>query len=245
MPRLVKKSRRNRRYRKKSNVPKNVKKYVKKVVRNNPEVKVHQTQQTLLAVGNSLAITGQDLLAGLSRGVDESFPLSGAGVVQQEMLGLQFRAKYLTICGHINGNTGTTYTSAPQTTVYRLMVVMDNQASNNTQMELYNNTVAYDNLILQTNLLCSPIYMPKTKQPRRCKVLYDRYFYTNPSSNNTRMFKININLKDLKMQFFPTTTSFYELNKRLRFYFVQNTDQSQGSVAPWISYISSLSYTDA
>lgn len=245
MPFKVKKQGRKRYRNRKTKVSKSVKKYVKKVVRAQPEVKVCQRQEVLHTVGNSLAINGDDLLSNMYRGTTETLLTSGQGELVQGMLGLQVRLRRLLIHGHITGFTGTTYQSAPQTTIFRLMVVLDKQASNNTLPQLFNSASAYDNLVLQTNLLCSPYYMPATRQPRRFQVLYDKTFTLSSNEKNTKMFKISIPLKDQILQYFPTSTTFYELNKRLRFFYVENTDQPQGQVQPWISYISSVSYTDA
>jgi len=237
------KSRPRKSYRKKARVAKPskaIKNYVKKVIHKNIENKQTTVQIDGVLITDDFTGTGQDLMPAMFRGADESL-VSGNGQVNQDMLGLQVRLQYLDMRYSIFGQPQDGTAPYPCTTYSRLIVVMDKQASNGTNLQLYNNLSAFDNLILQTNHIQAPLQIGV----KRYQVLYDKIIKTNSTSDNIKTGKIRINLKNTLLQYFPTTTNFFELNKRLRFYFVSTNDQGNLSRAPTIQYFSRVVFEDA
>lgn len=229
-------------------VSKSIKKYVSRQLHKNIESKQTNLQEDGVAIPiaegvgfNQVGYNLLDKLRGAStQGVSQNLVI-GDGTVNQEIQGLQFRAQYLEITGTILNNGGSS--------MVRLFVIQDNQASNATgTLQLYNNTVAFDNLILQTDQFTSPI-----NTFRRFKVLYDRKLMVSDQVNNWKTFKIRINLKNELFKYYPTqlaippyTKSIYELNKSLRFYFTSLNQPDGGDpVQPSIQYFSKVVFEDA
>jgi hypothetical protein len=222
-------------------VPKSVKKYVNKQIHKNIENKGTTVQVDYDVVNTSFSTTGYDLLANMYRDVDETL-VTGNGQVNQGMLGLQCRLRSLNIDYSIFGAGLTGQQPYATCNWGRILVVMDNQASNNTALQLYNNASAFDNLILQTNLIHSPFQMNK----KRYKVLADRHFMISQATNNHTTGKIRINLKNTLLQYFPTTASFFELNKKIKLYIVGYNDQGGAAgTLPIFQFFSRLQFQDA
>jgi len=216
-----------------------VKRYVKRQIHKNIENKATTVQIDSQTISDDFTTNGYDLLANMYRGTTEQF-VSGNGQVNQGMLGLQVRLRSLDIRYSILGQPQNGDFIYPTTSYTRMMVVMDCQASNNTQLQMYNNATAFDNLILQTNHIQAPLQLNK----KRYKVLYDKIIKINSTFNNVHTGKIRLNLKNTLLQYFPTTATFYELNKRLQFYLVSTNDQDL-SRAPTLQFFSRVQFEDA
>jgi len=216
-----------------------VKRYVNKQIHKNIEDKGTTVQIDNQLISDDFTTNGYDLLANMYRGTTEQL-VSGNGQVNQGMLGLQVRLRYLDIRFSIFGQPQDAGFLYPTTTYSRVMIVMDNQATNNTMLRLYDNTTNFDNLILQTNHIQSPLQLNR----KRYKVLYDKIVKTNSTTNNIHVGKIRVNLKNTLLQYFPTTTAFYELNKRLGFFLVATNDQ-EFSRNPTLQFYSRVVFEDA
>lgn len=229
--------RRTRRGRKlgKSKVSSTVKKYVNKQIHKNIENKIWQLEQDSLLIpytAGGFATTGYDMLAGLSRGTTESVGLT-TGSVRQDMLALQIRARSFRIKGNF-------YAEA-QNNIVRMLIVLDNQASNNTNLSLYSSSLPFDNLILQTEQICSPL-----NQYKRFKVLKDKIYRISQNATGAWIpFSHSVNLKNMVFKFFPTNASFFELNKRIRVYFIGINDSWTSASNPTVQYTSTFTYEDA
>jgi len=228
-----------KRARRQAKPSKAVKRYVAKQIHKNIENKQTTVQIDSQVITDDFTTNGYDLLANMFRGVAENL-VSGNGQINQGMLGLQVRLRSLDIRYSILGQPQDGNFLYPTTAYTRIMVVMDKQASNNTQLRMYDNSTAFDNLILQTNHIQAPLQLNK----KRYQVLYDKIVKINSTTNNVFTGKIRLNLKNTLLQYFPTTATFYELNKRLAFFQVSTNDQSL-SRAPTLQFFSRVVFEDA
>lgn len=237
--------RRRKAYRKrsapKSKPSKAIKSYVKRQIHKNIENKGTTVQVDYDTMNTSFSTTGYDLLANMSRNTNETL-VSGNGQVNQGMLGLQVRLRSLVIDWAVFGNALTGQYPYSTCNWGRILVVMDNQASNNTPLELYNNSLAFDNLILQTNHIQSPLQMGK----KRYKVLADKHYVISQATHNHIRGKIRVNLKNSLLQYFPTSSSFYELNKKIKLYVVGYNDAGGATqTLPIFQFYSRIQFEDA
>lgn len=229
--------RKKRIHRKKKGLARMVRKIASKVVHQNIENKVTCTQVDSQVVdyadGTGFAVNGNDLLANIYQSAGQTLGV-GDGEINQGVTGLQFRARYLEIKGNLLGY-------GDNHNLVRMLVVEDKQASNNTQLQLYNNGIAFDNLILQTDQLMSPI-----NKFKRFKVLYDKMHNFGTSTTLWNTFNIRINMKNALFKYYPTTTTgIYELNKRLRIYFIGLNTSFTSTQNPTVQYMSRLTFEDA
>jgi len=216
-------------------VSKSVKRYVNKQIHKNIENKQSDYQVDSVTLGSDLSIAGYDLLDNITQGSSQNL-VTGDGEVNQQMAGLQIRCQYLeitaTLLNHIaNGSS-----------IVRLMVVLDKQASNNTNLGLYSNATAFDNLILQTDQIASPVNGVGKK---RFKILYDKFHYVSNPNKEWKRVKIKIPLDNMLIQYYPTTTSFFALNKKIRFYAVATNGGLDDSTNPSLQFFSRIVYEDA
>lgn len=229
--------RKKRLYRKKKGLARMVRKIASKVVHRNIENKMTCTQVDSQLVdyaeGTGFAITGNDLLEHIYQGASQSLVV-GDGEVNQGVVGLQFHARFLEIKGNLLG-------SPSNHNLVRILVVEDKQASNGQQLQLYNNTLAFDNLIFQTDQLLSPI-----NKFKRFKVLHDKVHNFSTSTSVWSPFTIRLNMKNELFKYYPTNTSgIYELNKRLRIYFIGINNSFEATSNPTVQYMSRLTFEDA
>lgn len=229
--------RKKRIHRKKRGLARMVRKIASSVVHRNIENKITCTQKDSELVpyseGTGFATTGFDLLANLYQGTGQGM-VAGDGEVNQGLVGLQFRARYLEIKGNILGYYD-------NDNLVRILVVEDKQATNNSKLQLFNNSIAFDNLIFQTDQLLSPI-----NKYKRFKVLYDKVHNFGASTSRWSPFTIKMNMKNSLYKFFPTTAQgIFELNKRLSIYFIGMNTSFYDTQNPTVQYMSRLTFEDA
>jgi len=236
-------SKRVRRYRRKPNrkakPSKAIKSYVKRQIHKNIENKSVCLQVNADPVDDDYTSVGYDLLANMARGTSETVSTTN-GVVNQGMLGLQVRLQKLVITYSIMGYNMGLAMPYSVSAITRLIVLFDKQASNNTSLELFNTASNFDNLVLQTNHITAPFQ----QGVKRYKILYNKIVKQTNAGQNIVTGKISINLKNTLLQYFPTISSFYELNKRLRFFVVGTNDQAS-TFAPTIQFFSRVTFEDA
>lgn len=227
--------RKKRIYRKKKGLAKFVRKVAKREIHRNIENKQVCTQNDSLTLSSSLNQQGIDLLANMAQGASQSVNTTD-GQVNQHMVGLQVRLKYLEITGtflnHItNGGS-----------IIRLLIAFDKQASNNTPLVLYTGSTNFDNLVLQTDQIASPHNGVGAK---RYKVLYDRFHYISSPDTEWKRIRIRIPLKNTLIQYYPTLSSFYELNKRLQMWCIATNGGLSDETNPTFQYFTRVVYEDA
>lgn len=224
----------NTRYKKKSNkknISNAVKTYVKKAIVEEVEHKRTELQVDNGTMTANYGQTGDDLMVNMTRGTTEGLTV-GSGIVTQGMLGLQVRLQSLQIWGTLFGNS-------LSSSYCRLVIVMDNQAASSTLLSLYGGS--YVNSVFQTNHVSSCLVGLPT---RRFTLLFDRSYILN-SGASIKDIKININLRNQVMQYYPTTASFYELTKRIRFFYFAVNNSTNAIAQPTIQYMSRVVFTDA
>jgi len=222
----------------KSKPSKAVRSYVKKQIHKNIENKGSTVQVNADAIPTVFTAPPYDLLANMYRSTSETVNTVN-GQINQGMLGLQCRLRYLTINWSLMGQP-LNNTNPSNTSMTRLIIVFDKQATNNTQLSLWGAS-NFDNLILQTNHITSPLQLGV----KRYKVLYDKMIKITSAGTNIATGKIRINLKNTLLQYFPTTASFFELNKRLQLFVVGTNDQFSIPLQPTLQFFSRVVFEDA
>jgi len=240
---MPKYNRRKRVYRKKRLAPKRkglakmVRNIAKQVVHRNIENKQVCTQTDTLTLSSSLNTTGYDMLANIAQGAGQAVNTTD-GQVQQRIVGLQFRAKYLeftcTFLNHITNGSS----------IIRLMFVIDKQATNDDNLLLYSGSSDFGDLILQTDQIGSPLNGVGAK---RYKVLYDKFHYLSNPMKEWKRVHLRIPLKNQVFQYYPTAVSstLYELTKRLKMFCVATNGGLDDDTNPTIQYFSRVVYEDA
>lgn len=213
-------------------VSKQLKTYVKKALVRGEEKKITVVQQDAVSIPSGVfSTTGIDLLQHMQRGTSESVT---GNTYTQDMLGLQVRLKNLVISGNIM-----TSNSSIGSSMIRLLLVQDNQASNNTALQLFSSTTGYDNLIFQVPHVTSPI-----NKFKRFSVLSQKTIYLDPDIQAYKRFSMIVNLKDMLLKYYPTTTTFYELNKKLYLFYIAY-DNNGGLNHTTLQFVSNITFVDA
>lgn len=257
---LVNESKRQRRKRLRRTHKKqdaHIKNIAKQVVQEDTEIKWTGAYETNVAMVDFTNASGQvsgiDLMQNLQQGTgyddtNGTYYFTGLSV---NVLGIDIK-------GHISmpaiDNEVVNYDGLG--CINRLMVVIDNQASNNTILQLYNSTSAQDNLILYNNQIESQCWNSPPfkslnrakKQERRFTVLYDKTIRLSLDGGAPPMHSFHIRKrfpKGLKFQYYPSLSGDGYYNKRIYFIYTTQNNQGYSSVTvSRITYTSLLWFND-
>jgi hypothetical protein len=225
-----------------------IKRYVKRAIHSNIEDK----QSIVFANSDSISSSysaglSYDLLANMGRSVSESIVSTGGLLptgVNQGMLGLNVRARYLHIRGTILGpSPGIAGPFVPVTSFGRILVVLDEQATNGTPLVLYNGVSFGNQNILEYPQIYSKLMLTGGK--RRFRVLLDKKYMVNTYKSNCQVFDYKINLNNMKIDYYPTTSSYYELTKRIKLFIIGTNDNTAFVGPATLQFQSTFVFEDA
>ena len=194
-------------------------------------------------VNDATNVTFHDLLTNIYRGDTET--ITGDTFIQG-MSGLQIRVKRIRITGNLQmASTPVTYTNLGANV--RMLMVLDNQASNNTALVPWASGSAYDNLVFKNGYVLSQINdVGTTRHRKRFRVLLDKHVKMSNLGDNLSV-RININKKvNIPVEYYPTTTTFSAVNTKILF-LILSTDNSGNTAATnvYASWESTVYYTDS
>lgn len=225
---------------------KEIVKLIKKEIKEDEQIyQVQNEVRASLITPNIYSNNGIDLLANAARGSGESFT---SDLTNQEARGLNVRLQRVLVKGWAtivySGASNLDSTSY----ILRVDLVVDEQASQGNNLVPYASATGLDNVIWMNNDIKSGfnhLARGKTGDGGRFRVLKSMTRKLNYFQSQIVEIDMNINLRNMLYTYYPTTPSYFELQKRLLLFVTCGGIGAATPVNVSVTWTSTVTFTNA